>query len=93
MACDKIVEERTRFVGELTKISGFKVFPSQANYVLVKLENGMSSNELAVKLLDDDNIFIKDLSSKKGFDNGQYIRLAVRDNKDNDRLLAALKNL
>lgn len=93
VACDKIVEERTRFVGELTKISGFKVFPSQANYVLVKLENGMSSKELAVKLLDEDNIFIKDLSSKKGFDNGQYIRLAVRDNKDNDRLLAALKNL
>ena len=36
---------------------------------------------------------IKDLSSKKGFENGQFIRLAVRDAEDNNKLLAALKEI
>ena len=39
------------------------------------------------------NIFIKDLSSKKGFESGDFIRLAVRNQKDNDALIAALKDI
>ena len=48
---------------------------------------------LAEKLLDGYNILIKDLSSKKGFENGQFIRLAVRNCQDNDRLIFALKEI
>ncbi len=48
---------------------------------------------LSCKLLENHNIFIKDLSSKKGFENGGYIRLAVRNKDDNDALIAALKDI
>lgn len=44
-------------------------------------------------MLEKFNIFIKDLSSKKGFDNQQYIRLAIHDTTDNDKLVEALKML
>ena len=94
--CRKIAEERNRFVNQLKTISALHVYPSQANYVLCKLKfseksSVKSAEELAVKLLDEKNIFIKDLSTKKGFEDGDYIRLAVRNTEDNDRLTAALK--
>ena len=89
--CDKIVAERERFATELSKIDGITVYPSQANYVLCKLTGKISSQDLVVKLLDNHNILIKDLSGKKGFEQGNYIRLAVRSSKDNDFLLDALK--
>ena len=86
-----IKESRTQFVNELQKIPFLRVIPSQANYVMCEVENGYTSRGLAEELLKK-NILIKDLSSK--VTNGkQYIRLAVRDIKDNQRLLHELRNL
>ena len=91
-ACDSIAEERARFTKKLAGIKGIFVFPSQANYVLCRID-GKKAADLTVSLLEKYNIFIKDLSSKKGFESGDYIRLAVRDQKDDDVLIAALKDI
>ena len=93
VGCNKIAEERNRFTNLLKELSWLEVYPSQANYVLCKIIDKINSEDLAIKLLDEHNIFIKDLSSKKGFENGQYIRLAVRNTEDNDKLIAALKEI
>ena len=93
VGCDKIAEERNRFTNLLKELSWLEVYPSQANYVLCKIIDKINSEDLAIKLLDEHNIFIKDLFSKKGFENGQYIRLAVRNTEDNDKLIAALKEI
>ena len=79
--------ERARFVSELGRITGFKAYPSQANYVLARLDGTMSATTLTSHLLSKDNILIKDLTGKTG---GAYIRLAIRDREDNDRLIDAL---
>lgn len=92
-SCDLIAEERARFIKELSKIKNLKVFPSQANFVLCKLEGNNRSDKLAVELLEKSNIYIKDLTGKKCFDEPVYIRLAVRDTKDNDLLVATLKEV
>ena len=89
-ACDKIAEERSRFVNELNKIEKLYVFPSKANFVLCEVKD-FSAKKLAEVLLSKYNIFIKELSNKKGLSQGQYIRLAVRNIEDNNRLIAALK--
>lgn len=52
----------------------------------------MTSKALTVKLLEK-NIFIKDLTDKNGFNGKQYVRIAVRDDKDNQTLIEALKTL
>lgn len=91
-ACDSIAEERSRFTKKLAGIKGIFVFPSQANYVLCRID-GKKAADITVSLLEKYNIFIKDLSSKKGFESGDYIRLAVRDQKDDDVLIAALKDI
>ncbi len=81
--------ERARFVEELNKLPGLRVIPSQANYVMAELTGNTTVRELTKVLLLKHNIFIKDLSKKMG--GGQYVRLAVRNTEDDDRLLAALK--
>lgn len=88
-ACDKIAAERDRFIKELSKIKFLQVYPSQANFVLCKLK-GTQSTRLAMRLLEKHGIFIKDLTGKKCFDKNKWIRLAIRDERDNNELLSAL---
>ena len=92
-ACDSIAQERARFIGELSKIQGISVIPSQANFVLCRLDGGIRADTLAVSLLEKHGILIKDLTGKKCFDEPKYIRLAIRDQSDNDALIAALREL
>lgn len=81
--------ERARFQTELAKIKGVRVIPSQANYVMVELEKGISPKELLKRLLIKHNLLIKELTTKTNGRN--YLRLAVRNTEDNDRLIAAMK--
>lgn len=90
-ACDKISEERKRFSTQLQKISNIHIFKSQANYILVRLDTKINASELTSSLLKEKNIFIKDLSNKKCFETGQYIRLAIRTSDENDMLIKAIK--
>lgn len=71
------------------QIKGLRVIPSQANFVMAELENGVSPKSLTKALLLKYNILIKDLLGK--IENGNYIRLAVRDTDENNKLLEALK--
>ena len=80
--------ERKRFVEKLNKINNIRVIPSQANYVMVELKNGMTAKEFTKKMLIDYNLIVKDLSKKV---NGEYLRFAVRNSEDNDKLVNAIK--
>ena len=80
--------ERARFATGLSKIEGVRVIPSQANYFMLELTGGVTSAELTKKLMLNHNLFIKDLSGKTG---GEFIRIAIRNKTDNNKLLAALK--
>jgi histidinol-phosphate/aromatic aminotransferase/cobyric acid decarboxylase-like protein/choline kinase len=90
-ACDRLAAERQRFAALLEATGILAVYPSQANYLLCRLLDGGSSKKLAVKLLEEKSIFIKDLAGKAGFpEDGQFVRLAVRRTEENDRLVAAI---
>ena len=88
-ACNKIVEEREWLTQELQKIKSIKVYPSSANYIMVELIKN-NSRELTINLLDKHNLIIKDLSTKNKFVGKNFIRLAIRDRKDNEILLRCL---
>ncbi|MBQ2314430.1 MAG: aminotransferase class I/II-fold pyridoxal phosphate-dependent enzyme [Treponema sp.] len=92
VALEKYRQEKAAFVASLSSLHGLRPLPSQANFVMCELCCGMSSGELAQRLLSDYKIFIKDLSAKIA-DGRQYIRLAVRSSADNGRLLAALRSI
>jgi histidinol-phosphate/aromatic aminotransferase/cobyric acid decarboxylase-like protein/choline kinase len=90
-ACHSIAEERRHFKTELEKTGLFRVYPSQANYFLCKIRDGVSSADMSRYLLEKHEIFIKDLSGKKGFQEGAWIWLAVRNRQDNDFLIEKLR--
>ncbi len=90
LSLEKIKAERSRFQSELSIIKGLRIVPSQANYILVELD-GISATELAKELLEKYDLLIKDLSTK--IKRGQYVRIAVRDTEDNNKLLKALKEV
>ncbi len=93
-ACRKFVAERERFAAALGKVPFLRVIPSQANYFLCEVTGRFGSHELTRLLLDRYDILIKDCSTKSAFPAGsQYVRIAVRDRRDNDRLVEALKTL
>jgi histidinol-phosphate/aromatic aminotransferase/cobyric acid decarboxylase-like protein len=91
-ACNQFRAEREMYESELREIPFLEVYDSQANYFLCKIKSRFTSHELALQLLKH-NILIKDCGTKKAFNGGNYIRLAVRDRKDNHYLIETLKNL
>ena len=87
----KFRQERTRFHELLQEIPYLRVFDSESNYFLCEVLPPYTSHGLAVSLLKEHDILIKDCSTKKVFSGRNYIRLAIRNKIDNDRLIAALK--
>lgn len=91
-ACRLFIEERERFKKALQDIAWLRVVPSQANYFLCEILNRYTSEELTQKLLAQ-NILIKDCRTKQAFEGKNYIRIAIRNTKDNDLLIKVLKTL
>ena len=92
-ACGLFQEERKRFCDLLQKVPFLKVFPSQANYFLCEVLPPFSSRELCVTMLEKHEVLLKDCGTKKAFDGRNFIRIAIRNREDNDRLVAALSQM
>ena len=88
VALRKIKKERDRFQRELEGIEGIRVIPSQANFIMVELDKRISPKELLKNMLIKYNILIKELTTKTN--GGYYLRLAIRDTRDNNILISAL---
>lgn len=93
-ACQLFREERAKFYDELLTIPYLRVIPSQANYFLCEVTDKYTAAELTQKLIEHDCI-ISNCSLKRnmGGSGKQLIRLAVRDRKDNAKLVEILKSL
>lgn len=92
-ACRMISAERERFMLGLRGVKFLEPYPSDANYVFCKVKKPFTSRDLALELWTRARCLIKDCSNKKGVNNGQFIRLAVKSRHDNDELLVALRTL
>jgi cobyric acid synthase CobQ/L-threonine-O-3-phosphate decarboxylase len=77
----------------LAELPGVRVFPSQANFLLCRLE-GVPDAALVLRdrLLAGHGVAIRACADFEGL-SGQYFRVAVRMGEDNDRLLAAMGRL
>jgi len=93
IACDKIISVRAKLLNEISNIKYLRVIPSMANYFLCEVLSPFTSKELTFQLLEKYDILIKDCSKKWGFKNKEFVRIAVRSEEDNNKLLDALKNL
>ena len=71
---------------------GFRVFPSAANFLLLRLPNGFPcSSALRETLIQAHRILVRNCDSFEGLETGRYIRIAVRGHSDNQALVQALR--
>ena len=84
-----IVKEKAEYARILTEIDGFHVFPSETNFLLVKiLKPKLTSTGLREELAKE-GLLIRDCSTFVGLDNS-YFRVTVRSSKENLKLIKTL---
>ena len=87
-----LVETESNYLRDsLAALHWLTVFPSEANFLLARIENEFTSSRLTDALLKK-NILIRDASTFK-FLNSKHFRMAVKDRADNRRLVEALGSL
>lgn len=86
-----MARERERFGTMLAALPGCSVMPTYANYFFVELPRGWHAGEVSAQLRGK-GLLIRDCSTVPGA-NSRSIRLAVRSQDENDRLIQALSRL
>lgn len=92
-ACDKFIQTRQDFEADLKQIPFIKVMPSEANYFFLEVLPPYHPEKLCAILLDKYNILASACLSKKGIEPNRYMRIAVRNHSDNEKLIRALIEL
>ena len=82
--------DRRTMAGELSQIPGLTVFPSQGNFVLVKLPTEWSGVSLRDYLVSKHGIYTRECGNKLGM-TSQFMRLVVRPAADVDRLIDGME--
>jgi histidinol-phosphate/aromatic aminotransferase/cobyric acid decarboxylase-like protein len=92
-------ESRRRLIGDVTALyedlrglPHIDVYPTGANFLLFKVNNGMTANELQTRLLVDHEMYVRDCSNKLGMDQF-HIRVASQGREKDMRLVHALRTL
>ena len=80
---------RAAMAAGLSALPGARVFPSSANYLLVQLPGHLPAPALQARLLGR-RILVRDCSSFQALGE-RFVRLAVRGDRDNALVLAALE--
>ena len=84
-----VLEEKERLCQAINKIDGFECKLSSTSYFLVELKFG-KAKELKEYLIEQHQVLVRDATNFKGLD-GQYIRVAVQSDAQNQRLINGLK--
>ena len=91
-----IEEEKIYMYEKLNKISGIKVYETEVNFITGKIDEKLFSEGLNVKILREkmleQGILIRDASNFKFLDE-RFFRLAIKDRKNNDRVIETLKKI
>jgi threonine-phosphate decarboxylase len=88
---DYIQKERRSLFEQLSGFKQLKVFPSCTNFLLAEIMDGLTAHELKNRLLHQ-RVMIRDCSCFPGL-SPHFFRVAIRTRDENNRLLAALKNV
>ncbi|SHO50122.1 cobyric acid synthase [Desulfopila aestuarii] len=79
---------RAKLIADLEGCQQLRLYPSAANYLLIRLTNGTTSPQLAEQLLKH-GILIRCCDNYEGLDD-RYFRIAVRTAAENERMVEAL---
>lgn len=87
-----VAEEERRFLSEsLSELEGVAIFPSEANYILLKLSDRFDLKALDAALVQE-KILVRNCRSFRGL-GPRHLRIAVRSRRENAKLIRLLKPL
>jgi threonine-phosphate decarboxylase len=84
-----VTTESKKLQNELSKFSELEIIPSDCNYFLASLKNGIAS-ELKQYLIEEYNFLIRDASNFRGLNNSHF-RIAAQKPEFNTMLVDAIK--
>ncbi len=87
-----IAKEKASFAKMLTEIGGLHVFPSETNFLLVKILNPKFKSTGLREELAKQRMLIRDCSTFVGLDDS-FFRVTVRSGADNAKLVDALRRI
>jgi len=88
----RVIADVRELYDNLSKLEGYEVYPSQSNFILIKIKHNLTAYELQMRLLQEFGVYVRDCSNKVGLDN-KHIRVASKG-RDKDQLLVyALREL
>ena len=91
-----IEEEKIYMYEKLNKISGIKVYETEVNFITGKIDEKLFSEGLNVKILREkmleQGILIRDASNFNFLDE-RFFRLAIKNRKNNNRVIETLKKI
>ena len=85
-----IQREREYLSRELPQLGWLHPYPSSANFLLARIRARYTTAPALERMLAARNVLVRDASDFRGLDN-QYLRFAVRQRRENRRLLAELE--
>ena len=92
IARKRYIEETQKFIIDISKVPNIKVYPSSANFVLIELPDGISSELITSILLIRYGIYVRNCDDKIGLE-GNYLRIASRGQQDNQSIIDVLMDL
>jgi len=88
----RLIDDVRHLQESLRTVSQLEVYPTGANFVLFKIQNGMNATELQTMLLEKHGMYVRDCSNKLGMD-AFHIRVASQGREKDNRLVEALRTL
>lgn len=89
----KLKETRNKMIRGMKEIPGIRLLPTQANFITFEVTEKMTAHELTKKLLREYNIFVRDITKKVNVEGKQFIRIGIRTEEENERLIEILKEI
>ncbi len=86
----EVIEVRDRFVARLRDIPGLTVYPTAANFVLIR-SLSLPAKELFRRLRDDYGILIRDVSDSAQL--SECLRISIGTGEDMDAVISALEQI
>ena len=83
---------RTCFSAALTRL-GVHVFPSAANFLFLRLPDSFPALKVRDQLIREHAIVVRECDSFAGIERGRFLRVAVRQENENARLIEALASV
>lgn len=87
-----VIQDVQLLYQELSNVEGITVYPTGANFVCFRVDNGLTARRLQKQLLIEHKMYVRDCSNKEGMD-AYHIRVASQGRENDLALVAALRTL